>query len=132
MEINSPLQTPSLPRGAGNQAGQVRPHKASHCAKANFVPKGWQGHIPCPRGLILTSSQHIVEEQISFPSIYNSTQFWRIHKNWFFTAFNSSPTCSNHHLFQFSQSNLGYFSACIWEHQKYQNTKQPRKALSQL
>lgn len=84
------------------------------------------------RGLILTSSQHIVEEQISFPSIYNSTQFWRIHKNWFFTAFNSSPTCSNHHLFQFSQSNLRYFSACIWEHQKYQNTKQPRKALSQL
>lgn len=44
------------------------------------------------RGLILTSSQHIAEAQISFPSIYNSTQFWRIHKNCFSTAFNFSPT----------------------------------------
>lgn len=39
---------PSLPREVDNQVGQVRPHKNSHFVI--FFPRGWQGHIPWPRG----------------------------------------------------------------------------------
>lgn len=87
---------PSLPRGCDNQTGQIRSHKASHFVKVDFFHtlRRMARTYSLPSSdsvLILTSSQHILEAQIYLPGIYNSAQFWRIHKSWVLTTVNSSP-----------------------------------------